>query len=152
MIRKFITSVVCAILFFAGFSQENIGPVVPDPMLYEVYTQEYLDRLSTENPPLIQFLNFKLKHSYEVMDLSGKSDINAISTLSNVSLKSKIAENQNSNALNDYEQSHLNVLKYNFQTEKNGKTAYQIDGSNDYLVFYSENKLLEMFKQSLTND
>lgn len=151
MIRKFITSVICASLIISGFSQESNSTNTPDPKLYEVYSSDYIDRLIENQPDLIAFLNFKLSHSYEVVDLTGKIESNNYPLLSNVQIRSKETSLENSNALTDYNSNNLNVLKYKFETKKNQSSYYQVDGTDFCLKFYSEQELLDMFKKSLLN-
>lgn len=126
--KHIYTTLVC--LLFVAVSAFGQDKAVPDARLYDVYSADYLTRLQTSNPFLIERWNFYLDNAFFITDIPEGKEAD-YSTL-------KISELQD-----------LNILLI----EKNQKPArdfkkrmyYQIEGTQKVLVYYSG----EQFRDAL---
>lgn len=133
-------------LFFASYNAQD--QVQPDARLLEVYSQEYLNKIGKDQPHIIEFFNYKLDNSYQVVDLEGKTESMDLPLLSTVLLRRETEDsNIATDALDAYRNNNLNVLNYSFANNKVKKSFYLIDGTTNALMFYSNDELLKNFKE-----
>ena len=146
-----VLGIFLALSIFTLSSFINITDT-PDSRLLEVYSPEFLANLANNQPGAINFLNFKLDNSYQVLDFAEKANDFDYPNLSSVQYKTKLKpESKTSNCLNDFNNNNLNVLKYQFNIQPDDKTYYRIDGTNNYLVFYSSKELRNIFTNQDNN-
>ncbi len=143
------------IVFYAAlaFLTLSFKPVIqPDSRLYNVYSSEFIENLIEKNPNVIEFLNYQLDNSYFEIDLDGKTFPSEYINISTLSYKSKInEENKTSSAFEDFNSGSFNCLKYEIVTFNDHRSFIHIDGTNKFLVFYSNQELKERYNKQRTN-
>ena len=154
-VRNLITvkslAIELALSIFTLSSFTNISDT-PDSRLFDVYSTEFLNNLSNNQPGAISFLNFQLDNSYRVMDFAEKANGLDYPNLSSVQYKEKLkTESKNSDCLSDFNSNSLNVLKYQFNIQVDKRTYYRVDGTNNFLVFYSSKELRKKFNNQDNN-
>lgn len=106
---------------FAQDAKEN-SVVQPDARLYEVYAADYLQRLQTKNPFLIQRWNFFLDHGFYVTDMPAGKDM----TYSEITVA---------------DVDKINILQLekeqNLTRDFNKRMRYRIAGTDKLLICYS---------------
>lgn len=117
---KTILLTLLCICSLSAFGQSEKITVEPDARLMEVYAQDYLTQLQTDNPFLIQRWNFYLDNAYTVSEnfKNGDYPFIQIDDLNNINI-----------LLLEKEQK----LTHDFKA----KTCYRIAGTNKVLIYRS---------------
>lgn len=114
------------------FSQnEKRGiPAIADRRLTEVFEKDYIQKLETENPQIVQYYNYFLDNSYYIDPFPLGKDFE-YSTV-------EIGDIRN-----------INPLKLNLKRSKDKRTYYRIGTSDKLLVFYSEDEFAKKLNAQL---
>lgn len=117
---KKLLLLICLSISCTVFGQTE--KVTPDARLYEVYSAEYLERLQSSNPFLIQRWNFYLDNAYFITDKPDKKDAQyRQTTLTDLENLNILAAEKNLNLSHDFHK----------------RTYYEIIGTDKILVYYS---------------
>ena len=120
-------------LLFCSLFCWSQAPVEPDERLLAVYEKAYLDRLKTENPFLIQRLNFYLDHGYYLADYpDAKGALPVVSIDNPESINILLLEKEQG-------------LRKNYETD----TAYSINGTQKALVLRSGREFNRLLNEKL---
>jgi len=120
---------VCSI---SAFGQYEKIPVEPDARLYEIYDEDYLTRLQTSNPFLLQRRNFYLDNAYILSENIKNADYPLI----------RVKDVQNINILLlEKEQS----LRHDFKV----RTYYSIADTNKILIYRSGEEFRDALNEHL---
>lgn len=128
--------VIFTLLFlFPTFFLAAQGEIKADPRLQAVYDQSYLDRLATENPFLIQRLNFYLDNAFYLSDYPAeKGEINF-----------PIVEIQDLNAINIL----LLEREQGLHKEYDKEVVYSVNGARKVLIFRSGREFTRLLNEHL---
>jgi len=144
IMKQFLLSLFVVLsMIGVGQSQDTV-----DQRVIDIYGSDYVEKSKSTNSQLIDFLTFKLDHSYRLVDMSGKLEGNNYPMLSEVKYREKVKGSTEESALTDYNNNALNVLAYAFQTKKDERRFYRIDGTTNCLMFYSNDELIEEYNKS----
>lgn len=124
---------IIAILPLFAIAQNETTPEI-DERLYDVFEAEFLERMQKENPEFIQYQNFYLDNSYEIIPFpKGKTsqysiiEIDDLENLNIIELKNKVV----------------------FETNPDYTNFYIIKGEDKILMIFSEKALLKKFEAYL---
>lgn len=132
----YLAFLLFSIIPFTTFSQNATVPVADDRII-EVYGQEYINTLSTENPFLIKRWNYYLDHAFYISD--------------DVPEKSKDFE-----TITVVDIENINILK--LEKEQNiGKAwdlpkAYKIANTNKLLIYHPGKNFNERLREHLAKE
>jgi hypothetical protein len=131
--RGFLTLCLLLVGFPAFLSaQQDLPPI--DERLYDVYEADYLQRLQTANPQVLQRLNFYLDHAYYLTEYPAEKG--------NPEFPEVIIE--------DLESINILLLEKEQQLRHalDRPTQYQVKGTNLILVYLPGEKFQKDFRAS----
>ncbi|MFQ5446643.1 MAG: hypothetical protein ACE5FF_06895 [Saprospiraceae bacterium] len=136
--KKKCTPFLFFVLSFSTFvhaqRQAHTNPPI-DSRLYEVYDGGFLDHLKSDNPFLLQRLNFYLDHAWYLTDLPAEKDSAGYRTIT-------VADLENINILKIEKEQHL---AHNWERQ----TVYKIANTSQALVFYSGKEFTRQLNEHL---
>lgn len=115
---------------------------IPDERLYDVYSQEYLQNLVTNNPDKIDYLNWYLDNSYKIIH-SNIEKSSQFPYLKHYDLSTKTV-GQNVQSINETD---FNLYLYDFRRKIEGRTGYRIGDTGLIILFDSHKKIAENFNK-----
>ena len=139
-----ITSVLVLLLSLTNSLKSQNSSIIPDQRIIDAYGTEHTNKLVTQAPERISYLNYFLDHSYVIVERASSLG-EKIAKVSSVDLRNK------SNTLitrPNFDVNNFNVLQYNFKRNRKIKTQYRVDNTNKVIIFYSEEEIAEAFNQS----
>ena len=122
-------------LFFFSYLLFSQEPATIDPRLFAVYDQAYLDRIQTENPFLLERLNFYLDNAWYLSDYpadKGAMDFPSVMIEDLQSVNILLLEKEQG-------------LHKDFLTE----TVYSVNGTRKVLIFRSGKEFNRMLNEHL---
>ena len=140
----FATLVVAGWLAIAPASAQinNISQV--DQRIVAAYGTDYVNRLVSEAPHRLEYLNFYVDNAYYVHHHPAKPG----GGLPYVSEVAKNTKNTPANQIAAPDPNNLaafNPLLYHFETAQSQRKVYLIDGTDKALIFYSISELAERY-------
>jgi len=139
-----LTSVIVLLLSLTNSLNAQNSSIIPDQRIIDAYGTEHTNKLVTQAPERIAYLNYFLDHSYVIVERASSIG-EKIAKVSSVDLRNK------SNTLitrPNFDVNNFNVLQYNFKRNRKIKTQYRVDNTNKVIIFYSEEEIAEAFNQS----
>lgn len=124
--------------FLLVFSPLMAQTPVPDSRLSEVFSEKYIERALFYNPQVIDYWNYYLDHSYEIVDGIPADKLATYQDLAEV-VKTK-QDFQASLSENDF-----NVLMFAPILYKDKESAYRMGDTGKLIVFYSKDDFLAAF-------
>ncbi len=119
------------------FAQQSI---VADARLSDVYSQDYLNDLEQNNPQEIEYLNWYLDNSYQIV-YAGVEKCEQMPCLKHLNTETKLP----GEIVNSINEEDFNILLYSFERGYDKKTHYRIGNTGYAIVFESHLKLAENF-------
>ena len=129
-------SLVISLLFSVGLTYSQKA----DDRIIVAYGDQYVSELVKNNPQRIEYLNYFLDHSYEIIT-STKNAGDKYSLISEFLKKPKY----NNNVNYSLDLNHFNVLMYNLPRDKKLKKVYRIDNTDLLIVMFSEEFFVENY-------
>ena len=129
-------SLVLSLLFSVGLTYSQKA----DDRIIVAYGDQYVSDLVKNNPQRIEYLNYFLDHSYEIITSTKNAD-DKYSLLSEFLKKLK----HNNNVNYSLDLNHFNVLMYNLPRDKKLKKVYRIDNTDLLIVMFSEEFFVENY-------
>ncbi|MFL2570355.1 MAG: hypothetical protein ACJ0QL_00570 [Parvicellaceae bacterium] len=129
-------SLVISLLFSVGLTYSQKA----DDRIIVAYGYQYVSELVKNNPQRIEYLNYFLDHSYEIITSTKNAD-DKYSLLSEFLKKPKY----NNNVNYSLDLNHFNVLMYNLPRDKKLKKVYRIDNTDLLIVMFSEEFFVENY-------
>jgi hypothetical protein len=131
--RGFLTLCLLLVGFPAFLSaQQDLPPI--DERLYDVYEADYLQRLQTANPQVLQRLNFYLDHAYYLTEYPAEKGNPEFPEVT----------------IEDLESINILLLEKEQQLRHalDRPTQYQVKGTNLILVYHPGEKFQKDFRAS----
>lgn len=122
-------------LFLSSFLLFSQEPVTIDPRLNAVYERAYLERLQTENPFLLERLNFYLDNAWYLSDIPGDKG----------AVEFPVVRIDNPESINILQLEQEQGLHKDFQTE----TVYSINGTRKVLIYRSGSEFNRLLNEHL---
>jgi len=120
-------------------SQQNI---YADSRLSEVYDHDYINDLMHNNPQELEYLNWYLDNSYEIV-FAGLEKCEQMPYLKHMNPENKsTGENVMS-----FDEENFNIFLYSFERQYDKKSYYRIGNTGYTLVLESHLKLAENFNK-----
>jgi len=134
---KMYQTLLILLLSSGIFAQTATSPaaVEIDQRLYDVYDTDYLEKLKTVNPFVLQRWNYYLDHSFFIADLDPDKQITPTGTI-------EISDIDNINVL-------LLEKEQKLEKQRSLPTYYKIAGTNKYLVFHPVDKFVKKLNEHL---
>jgi len=126
----------------ATVSSTLMGQGAPDAdtRLYARYTTEYIDNLKLNNPQQLEYLNWYLDNSYEIV-FASLEKCQQMPFLKSFNPETKeVVDN-----VSEIDEGNFNVLLYDYERKFDKKTYYRIGNTGYAIVFESYKKLSENF-------
>jgi hypothetical protein len=133
--------VILGILFF-GIMSSQAQTITPDARLDVVYSEDYLQNLTDNNPEKLEYMNWYLDNSYFIIN----GDIEKSSQfpyLKHYDPSTKTV-GENVQSINETD---FNLYLYDFRRKLEGRTSYRIGDTGLIIVFESHKKLAEKFNK-----
>lgn len=113
-----------------------------DSRLLMKYSESYLFSLQENNPDLINYLNFTLDNSCEIIDITADKIASCPYLYEYDNTNKTITEN----TLSVDQLENINIYKYNFEQDLNLNKVYRIKNSdNKAIVFISKSELAKRY-------
>lgn len=106
-----------------------------DERLYEVFEADYLTRLKTQNPTLIQRWNFYLDHAWYITDAPKEKTLTITKNIQIADL----------NKVNIFQLEQEQTIHKDWKK----RMAYAIEGTNKVLVYYPGQQFIKKFNEHL---
>lgn len=132
---------LCALLLMS-FYLKSQNDVYIDLRLKQAFPEEYLSNLTRDFPLEIQYLNWSLDNSYDIVEL-GIEKCESLPYLKSFnSLTKTIGEN-----IQDIDVTNFNYFNCYFERQQDRKITYRIGNTGKAIVFYSFSELVENFNK-----
>ena len=132
---KIVFTFFFIVLSTFAFSQQSSEKIDIDDRLFAVYDADYLERLQTTNPILIQRWNFYLENAWFIADLP----------------EEKKANNDHVITIADLE--HFNIFllekQQGLKRDWEKHMMYSIEGTDKMLVYYPGKEFVQKLNQHL---
>ena len=152
---KYLLNLLCAIAFIftstnlLGQSQKfnfNHKEIIIDNKLVSHFEANYLEKLKTQNPATLLYLNFYSSNSYKIIDAGEKTKLGDYKLLSElVSNEKSTNKNSTSSDINDF-----NILSYEINLLEN-QQIINLEKNNLVLVIDSKKEFLEKYNNYMNS-
>jgi hypothetical protein len=151
--KKFRFTLLLIIIIFGqySFAQNhklifNNKEILLDDRLVNHFDFGYLEKLKSESPNLLVYLNFYVKNSYKIIDAGEKAKKDNYKLLSEYSLTSKnTQEIQRSNNLDNF-----NILSYEVNL-LDSQQVISLEQNNLVLIIDSKQEFLEKYNKYINS-
>jgi len=129
---------------FMGVTAVLFAQVKIDERLYAKYDKQYLEKISKENPQLLEKMNFFVEHAGYIIDMPDKP----------IEYKDLVRKSDNSKDISIDELKNFNVYLYNCFPDVERTTYYKIGNTGKLLILRSTqelNRLYDNYKRIKTN-
>ena len=139
--RNIFTVLIFSVLFINMYAQDVVEP---DDRLYARYSNEQIEYLLLNSPQLIEFRNFELDNSWEILEVEkDKSENYPPLQYFNPKTGEKL------NEVEDVVDSDFNLYQYYFQRKHSHRSFYKIGDTNKVLIIYSGKELINLFNKDV---
>ena len=129
-------SFTLSLLFFVGLTYSQKA----DDRIKVAYGDQYVSELIKNNPQRIEYLNYFLDNSYEIITAT-KNSSDKYLLISEFLKKTKHDKEINYTL----DVNHFNVLMYNLPRDRKLKKVYRIDNTDLLIVMFSEEFFVENY-------
>lgn len=127
-------------ILFVGVMYSQAQTAAPDARLDAVYSEEYLQDLSANNPEKLEYMNWYLDNSYSIVD-AGLEKCQQMEYLKHFDPINKIVGDN----VEDIDEVSFNIYKFHFERQYDKKSYYRIGNSGKALVLDSYKSLAKKF-------
>lgn len=110
----------------------QINTISIDERLYDVFEEDFLERMQSETPAMLEYYNFFLNHAYEIETLQADKE-------------------SNYNEVQIDNLTTINILKIikeqSLQRDYSQQSIYKIKNTDKLLVLISEKELVKKFNE-----
>lgn len=141
---KCLTSAIALFVSFLSISQT----IENQDKLVEKFGQDRYNEMQTQNPNLLESLDFKISHGYVLIDnIPEKYETLPIKNSFEKHINKTTTETINSNQLiSEIDSGTFNILLYNFPFSKNEDQVFRLNNSQA-LIIRSEKTLINLIDQ-----
>ncbi len=111
------------------------GQVKIDERLYAKYDKAYLEKISRENPELLEKMNFFVEHAGYIIDMPDKP----------IEYKDLVRKSDHSKDITMDEVKNFNIYLYDCQPAIDRSTYYKIGNTGKLLILRSSQELNRMY-------
>lgn len=129
-----------SILIFVKAQNKTIPSI--DSRLFEIYSSEFLLDIQNNNPQALEYMNWYLDHSFEIIELP-QYKIEFLPELRYFDVNSKTIGEPIENLPTPI----FNIHKFYFERKNDLPTTYKISNTGIAIVFFSEKELVKKFKE-----
>ena len=115
-----------------------------DARLLIRYNLEELNNLKQTEPQFVEYLTYKLDHSYFFISIDINTD-KVYPMLYEIDYSTKIIQNTQ---VENVDPNNFNILKYSIESNPKNRIVYRIGNSGLGLALYSDNEVVAKFNKS----
>jgi hypothetical protein len=128
------------LLLFVAICYSTLVAQTVDPRLYSVFSEEYLEDITVNNPNELKYLNWYLDNSYRIIEVGAEKCSSMQPLLSYDPITKTIGEEVSS-----FDEENFNVYMYNVEIQYAKNTYYRIGNTGFAIEFESLKKLTEKY-------